>query len=249
MSLPAQLQILGENWVTGDCTITVSSGDALKAYLYDQKPATQWISSGSSDTTTETITIVFKNRYGTACNQTIDTVILNNTNGKAISVSTSLAGTPTLLGTATGAAADIVITGTAIECDTLIVSISTTQTANQEKTVGELKACLALFTAEATTKFKRKDNWRAGDLRVRSGALTRWREYAKQEGSLTIQNLSLAQRDLLNAAVNDYAFLTFIFYGAYDYAEIFEFAVTEALDEAFDRLSRLFEISLSLKER
>lgn len=56
--------------------MTVDTGDAGKNRAYDRDPATQWSSVGSSDTTTETYTVIFN------ANKTFNRVSLMNHNLK-----------------------------------------------------------------------------------------------------------------------------------------------------------------------
>lgn len=61
-------------------TVTVSTGDGTKAYIYDLDRETAWYSSGSNDTITETIEIDF------SFNQTIDRLVLLNMNFKEFGI-------------------------------------------------------------------------------------------------------------------------------------------------------------------
>lgn len=75
-------RIFTKNYVSQDDTITVSHGDATKAYLYDRDNASQWMSSGANDDATQiSIEVVFK-EGSTAVDRTIDSFFLINHNLK-----------------------------------------------------------------------------------------------------------------------------------------------------------------------
>ena len=74
------MKFLTTNQVESFDSITVASGDASKAYIYDRNFATKWLSVGSDDTTTETIEIIF------ALAKTIDRISLINHNLKEFDI-------------------------------------------------------------------------------------------------------------------------------------------------------------------
>lgn len=254
MSLPNAMQLSGQNWLDKNCGITVSGGDAVKPYLYDQKRATQWQSSGSDDTVTETVTITFNDDSGAAVTRRIDMFILLNTNVRGLSASyTDAAGASHNipdLNIADNEEENLIIEfSDYADARTFTLSMATTMEANGEKKVGELKLCELLINLEALTSFSRKDYANQGHYYLKTGELVRWREFSKVAGSLSLSNVSKDQRDALNTAIANFDFLTFIFYSEYDASSVYEFAVTEMPSETFDRRTQLFEIGLELTER
>lgn len=75
-------KIWTKNYVSGDCTITVSHSDASKGYLYDRDKDAKWLTSGAnSDATVASIEVVFK-EGSTAVDRTIDKLLIVNHNLK-----------------------------------------------------------------------------------------------------------------------------------------------------------------------
>ncbi len=246
------LKILSENRINAQAVLAATSGSGL-TNLYDQKPATCWRSSGSADTVTETLTAAFANRLNAPAAYEFDRIILLKNNLKSLSAEYVSGGVAHAIAEAAISDNDeenlIIELATTVTADQLNLSAITTVTADAEKQLGELKVCKQILEVIGLTNFQRADWRKGGDFRTRDGSLVRWTEAQKQEGTLTIENISLAQRDALNEAIGDNDFLTFVFYSDFDPAAVYEFAVTSAPQEEFDRKTQYFQITLSLKER
>lgn len=249
------LRLFGENFVNGDCSYTFSSGSDKQAYLYDQLPATGWDSVGSDDSTQETIEITFKNWQGAEISRTIDQIVLLNHNIKAGGADSwdGSAWQPIASATFTGnAAANTIITlAAAVATTRLRLRLDTTITANAQKTIGELKACAAIFTGSQQwlSDLRRYDEQQAGGYRLYGGALVHWREYTKFGASLMMQDVSKADRDTIMTHYAANGWLTLVVAYDHDPAAVYEVAIDSAPQEALDRKSGLYEISMELRER
>jgi len=242
MAKPAAVKIFGQNALTKFDTITASSGSGTE-YLYDQKPATVWRSSGSSDSVTETLTFAFKNLAGNAATRTFDTVILQNTNVKAWTAGSE----PFTLSDSNA----VLSLSASVSASSYTLSLLTAQTANADKYIGEVKFCsLLLSLTNALCEWERQDNAvESGSFYTKSGELVSWTGPQKVAGTLSIKNLTLADRQTLLDAIAANTFLTVALYCDFDPAQVFELALTEPPSESFDRTSRRYAMKLKLQER
>lgn len=141
------------NWLDKASTLAVSSNDTDKARLYDRSSDPAWITSGeNSDLTTSSIAVLFI-EDGVAAMRTVDTVVLLGTNAKSGKVQywTGAAWADVTGGAYSAVSTDYkVITFTGVAATGFRVLIDTTQTANQEKEVGELLLLTTLVTVAST---------------------------------------------------------------------------------------------------
>jgi hypothetical protein len=246
------LQIYGENWVN-NAELTVTSGEQSKAALCDRRPETQWQSSGSDDIVTETLEINFRNNSGASALRATDRILLLGTNVKNMSASYKNADgnwqaipEAAISGNTTG---NVLIEMAApVTAEAVKLFLHTTQTANAEKTVGELKICKAVCALDAWIEFDKAAEYKQGSYYLASGKLVTWREYRKISGGFTLSRVTKAQRDILNAAFAGYRYMTYVFYADYDLAETFEFAVDGETAEEFDRVSERYTIKFKVQE-
>ena len=249
------IRLYGENFINADCGYTFLSGSTLESYLYDQKPASQWSSSGSDDTTEETIEIVFKNWQGAEVTRTIDTLILLNHNIKS-------GGADSWSGTAWVEIASAAISDN--DEDNLIIDLSasvstsrirfrlnTTMVENAEKVIGEVKACLNIFDGSQLwlSSFARSDVQQAGSYNLAGGSLVQWREYARLNGALDLYDVSKTNRDTLFPYFTANGWLTIALYYDHDPSAVYEVAIVSAPNEMIDRKTELYSLSMEVKER
>lgn len=242
-----------ENYVNGDCGITVVSGDATKTYLYDQKPATAWLSSGSNDTTTETVTVAFKNWQGAAVSRTFDRIAILSHNLKAITAEYYNGSAWVAIDEAalTLAAANTVIEiAVPITAAQVRLNCTTAQVANAEKHIGELKVCASVVSLGQTlSSWESGGEQKAGAYRLAGGPLVAWREWTKITGTLSLENVAKTTKDALLPYLRSSGFITLVFHSAFDASEIYEFSIVSAPAWSVDRKAELFALNLELSER
>ena len=247
------IEVFSENYVNGDCTIAVTSGDATKAYLYDQKPATTHLSSGSSDIITETVDVSFKNWQGAAVNRTFDRIILLVHNYKAITADywNGSAWVSIAEATLTLAAANTIIEiATPISATRVRVVAATTQVVNAEKYLGELKVCLNLISlGTALSDWQPAGEQKAGAYRLAGGPLVAWKEWTRLAGTLSLENVTKAIKDALLPYLKASGFITLVFYADFDASEVYEMSIASAPAWAVDRKAELFSLSMELREK
>lgn len=145
---------LSKNYINRDCYnangITVSSGDTLKKRLYDGDPSGAWNSLSSSDATTETITVaLYQGALQTA--RSIDFIALLNINLKAFVLEYSADNGATYASVTGGtqtvyASGDLILSlSSPISANKLRLTMTTTQVANAEKSIGQFVAALGTF--------------------------------------------------------------------------------------------------------
>jgi hypothetical protein len=243
----------GENYVNKDCDITVTSGDTTVPYLYDQKPATALLSSGSNDTITETTTIAFKNWQGNAVTRTFDRIVIQGHNLKAITAEYYNGSAWVAIAEAalTLSSANTVISiATPISAQQVRLNAATTQVANAEKYIGELKICAFIVSlGETLSDWQPSGEQKSGSFRLAGGAQVAWKEWTKISGVLSLENVSKATKDALLPYLRAAGFITLAFYPIFDAAEVYEFSIVSAPAWAVDRKASLFSLSLELQER
>ncbi len=246
--------VCGENFINDQNTYTLANGSGA-AYLYDQKPATQCLSSGSSEGATWTATIQFKDRAGDAVSRTFDRLILLNHNLSQFYLEYYDGTWHTI--------AESVFNGGAPNTDTdLYIEIATPVTGTQlrltatntigavaEKLVGELKACLYVSNIRHLVTFERADWDDGADYRLQGGGLVTFMQVKKVEGSIGIKDMSDTTWQLIKAILASRLWMTIILYADFDEAEIYEFKATDQPAIKFDRKAQLYEVSFKVKER
>ncbi|MDD2773388.1 MAG: hypothetical protein PHP45_06800 [Elusimicrobiales bacterium] len=263
MTTPSAIQIFGQNRLDKYCVLSATSGVALLPNIYDQKPDTVWQSSGgNSDTVVQNVDISFKTAAGISVSQDFDTVILLNHNLKLTTAMLSPDGTnwDYITGWVPTFTAPNIISSLPYPQHTpsydftggvpyFRLHMFSTQTANQEKSIGELKFVKSIATLNVLSDWKRKDAVKSGFMRMSDGSAVAWQDWQKVEGTLSLQNVSLVDKQAILAAIAANDFLTFAFFYNFDPTEIFEFRVVEPPQIGFDRKSQLYSLDLSLKER
>jgi len=249
------LKIYSQNWLDENCAITCLSGDALKAYLYDQNQETKYSSSGSDDATEETIEIIFKNWQGTEISRTFDRIIMLNHNVKSGGADywngSAWVAIPEAAMTAETTAYKYVSVASAISASRVRMRLSTTQTANAQKFIGELKFCLSILdgTQLWRSSLPRQDEQRSGYERTGDGRLVFYREWTKFAASGQLYDVAKADHDLLLPYMKAAEFITIVFYEDHAPEDCFECAIVNAPRRDINRKTGLYEISLELQER
>ncbi len=246
---------LSKNYIFGDDTVNVSSGEAAKSYIYDQNRAVQWESIGE---TTETgydtsIEVIFY-EGSVATDRTIDTIVLQNINLKKFKVQYW-----------TGAAyADIADTIIDTNADsTLRIKLSSSVTtakikllmqstivASQEKKVGQFWAMLETFElTEGRHNHERRDNKDGGENYLASGRMTTYTIFKKYAAKINFELITRTSIDLFKTLYDTDD--SFVFY--MNYAEKIDdiFIVVWKNDFTYsqDTLRGLFKLVMELNEQ
>lgn len=106
-----------------------------------------------------------------------------------------------------------------------------------------------LLLDKALSSFSPSGYLRGGYHYTAGGSLITWKEFAKNSGSLTLENLPAALKQKLECLCEENVFLTFIFYGSYDLAQSGEYAITAPLKAELRRDGGLWTLRLEITEK
>lgn len=249
------IKIFSQNWLDQYATITASSGDAVKAYLYDQNQDSKWSSEGSSDATEESLEIIFNNWQGSELDRDFNRIILLNHNIKSCGFDYWDGAAWVEIAAAAFAAEDSAYTyielAAPVSAGRVRVRPGTTQVANQDKEIGELKFCLAVLdgTQQWLSAFNRADQQSSGAYRTGEGRLVAWREWVRFAASGTLSDVSLADYQLLQPYMKTSALITVVFHEDLDPSECFECAVVTPPRTTLDRKTERYKVTLELQEK
>jgi hypothetical protein len=178
-----------KNYVqTGD-TITVSSGDGTKAYLYDRINSTQWVSSGEI-AGSPTIEVIFY-ELGATINRVIDRLILLNTNAKDFTLEAYYgAAWHTELTVAGNTSTTYVGTFASVTASKVRLTITATIAGGDEKAIGEMIVTeYRTILTNLLIGHNRQDDEKAGNYRLSDGTQETWFEYSKFHITQTLRNV------------------------------------------------------------
>jgi len=247
------IKIFGENFINGDNGYTFLSGSSSENYLYDQKPTTQWLSVGSDDTTEEYIEISFKNWQGATVSRTFDRIIILNHNIKACqcqywdgSAWQDITGGSLSANTA---ASNLLEIASPVSSEKFKIKITTTQVADTEKVIGELKVCKNIMAPYWLSRFSRSDSQKSGAYNLLDGPLVFWKEWTKAGGTLNIIDIEKSDFDTIFPYFKTANFITVLFHNDFDLDETLELAITSAPNYILNRKTKLYQISMELRER
>lgn len=177
----ANMFFLSKNYLNADDTITPTSNDAIKTYLYDQNKSTQWESTGETDEDGDyscQIEITFYEGSLTT-NRTIDTIVLQNINLKKFKFEYYDGSWNAMAETQYTTNADTSLRiklSSSVTCSKIRLMMDETIVATQEKKVGELWLLLETLelTLTKTTRRSRVDYLEGGNYRLADGILEQW---------------------------------------------------------------------------
>ena len=145
--------------------IIASTGQDFVHRLIDMDPKSYWVSQGSSDAITETITFGLWLPNGKTLRE-VDTILIQNHNIKGLTVETSADGGATYTTRFTSAAvtdANTRINQAALyDVDTVRITMTTTQTANAEKQIGDIIVAAGQLQASIRPNVYRRKAPRVG---------------------------------------------------------------------------------------
>jgi len=246
---------LSKNYVSALDTINVSSRDATKICLYDQKAALQWTSYGE---TTETgydtyIEVVFYEGL-VAATRVFDTLVLQNINVKKFKFQYwDGAAYQDITGgeVTTNAAATVRIKLAATVTTTKIkLLMQSTIVAGQEKKIGELWVMLQTFElTEGRHSHSRSDYKEGGAYYLASGKMETFTVFKKYAAKIDFELLTLVSIVLFKALYDlDSNFTIYLNYGT-DADGIYNVCWTNTFTYDEDTLRGYFKLSMEIKEQ
>jgi len=201
-------RIYSDNFVNKDDIITVSSGNAVKGYLYDRKKITRWVSVGETDENGDYSTSIIvefrQDGYSPSpLSHTFDSFVLLNTNLKDFKLQywtgSSWQNVPaTVITNNTGSTVIISFTSNPVGSTKVKLLMDKTIIPNQEKAVGELLIMSFKFELkDILVGHNRKDWEKSGNYRLADGTLETWFETSKFALSQSLRNVNGTLRNKL----------------------------------------------------
>lgn len=208
-------RLYSKNYLNENCVIEVTSGDSLKANLYDQLKTPQWISSGEtaeSGAYNTHITIYFMTDGFSpySVNRSFDTLVLLNTNLKKFKLqrwngSAFVDIDETIKTTNADDTVVIDFSTSPVACEVVRLCMDSTIVAGQEKKIGELLIMDYKFTlSDIIIGHDRQDWVKEGQYRLASGKLETWQEVSKFVINQNLQNVGKTLRDNLKSLKEEY---------------------------------------------
>lgn len=254
------MEISSQNALDKYSSLTVSSGEANKNYLFDDNTSTYWQGENASDTYTETVIVEFKDFNQNNISIDIDRLILQNTNIKYLTAQ-AVSLDQTVYDIITTQAqnldgSDIIIDFTPLSAGQfahkVILYLHTTQTPNEKKQAGEIKLCKKLMTLDnLLVNLSHTSETSSGNFRTVDGTLTGWRDWTKFAGELSISNITYSKKTLIEQIYRENDFITLIHFNDenINIIEASQCHITQPPDFLHDRTTNLYETILVLKGR
>lgn len=191
--------------------------------------------------------VYFTDIYGNIVNRTIDTLVLQDTNIKNMTVQ-AYTGSYTNFLALSGNTSDTVILKAATSVTTSSIKITIpddgTNPADINAKIGIYGFICNLF---ALTDSNYKIEANEGGYRVVNGAYIHYADYKKWVAKISIENLQKSQFDLLTAQA-DTGEMTVVPYEELEIDEIYNCAVKREYSYELDRKTQLFKLDLELNE-
>jgi len=205
---------LTKNYLNRDAVVAVSTGDAFKHRAYDMTRTSKWVSLGSDDSTTETYDArLFEGSAQST--RAVDFVALLGINLKNFKLEYSsndgstwaTLGTDYSVGVNNFTGEDHIITlVTAVDINRIKLTAYKTQTADQDKEVGELLVCaLRLQPTSGLFRYKKSFRDNVKSIQMADGTLDYTYVFRSDDSfeiygaSVEWRGISQAQRDLMRA--------------------------------------------------
>lgn len=195
--------------------------------------------------TTGTITCSFNDKYSQSLNRDIDTIIIQNTNIKAMTIK-YLDGSSveqTLYTLTNNSDSEIRIDLSAsVNISNIIFDITEVFTGTYIY-IGQLRVCESIIELSATTQTSISDILQDGKIRTFNGKLIKWTDYRKWSASIQILNMSKTQYDLLKSFVVSDEFVSMEPFPEFETKDFYEVALS-GLDYDISRWSGKYGFTL-----
>ncbi|MCK9583180.1 MAG: hypothetical protein M0Q46_06190 [Endomicrobiales bacterium] len=246
---------LSQNYIKADDTITVSSGNATKARLYDQNKTLQWQSVGETSESgyNTSIEIVFYEGL-IATNRIFDTLVLQNINLKQFKLQwwngSSYVDISEFSFTANALTTMRVKLTSAVTTSKIKLLMQSTITANQEKKIGQFWCLKETFElTEGRHNHIRADYKDGGNYRLASGTLETFTLFKKYAANIDFELLTLASIVLFKALYDTDENFTFYLNYSDDLDAIYNVVWVNTFNYDEDTLRGYFKLSMTIEEQ
>lgn len=202
-----------------------------------------------SATVPYTVEVNFTDIYGNSTNRTIDTLILQDTNIKNMTVEYKTGGgTYSTLLTLSGNADSTVIVKAATPALTSAIRITVPNDGTNPATItAKMGVYGFICNLFALTDSSYKITANEGSFRVLNGDYIHWADYKKWVGKIKMENLPQEQFNSLTEQA-DLGEMTVVPYQDLEASEIYECAVSREYAWELDRKTELFKLDLEFNE-
>lgn len=192
--------------------------------------------------------LYFTDEYNNIVNRTIDTIALQGTNIKNMTVEAYVNGAYTTFITISGnTSTDLIVkAASAVTTSSIRINIPDDGT-NPASVNGKIGIYGFICNLCGLTDSSYKIEANEGSYRVVSGRYIHYADYKKWVGKISIENLEKEQLDALTAQA-DKGEMTVVPYEDLDAEEIYECAVKREYSYEIDRKTQLFKLDLELNE-
>ena len=193
-----------------------------------------------------TLTVYFADRYGNPTSHKIDTLILQDTNIKNLTLAYENGGSYTNLLTLSNNTESTVLlkAASAVTTSSIQITLGATNPATVTAKMG-VYGFLCNLLALTDSQYKIVAN--NGGFRVVSGEYIHWGDYKKWNAKVKMENVGKAQFDTLTAQA-DIGEMTVVPYTDLEATAIYECAVERDYAYGIDRKTELFNLELEFNE-
>lgn len=243
------IKFLSNNYINEKCLFELSEESAQSERLYDFMPYdfnNLFLLTGN----TGNITVWFKDIYSQYTSREIDTIIIQNTNIKNMTVKylNSENVETTIYELEDNESSEIrILLPAKIQTSKIIFEI-TDIIDGDNISIGQLRVCKHIIDLKATTQTKVQNSGQDGTIRTYNGRLIKWTDYNKWSASVQITNMSKTQYDLLKLFVIADGFITIIPFPDFEIKDVYECGVSlKDFNYDINRWSGLYQLTLNLE--
>lgn len=194
------------------------------------------------------LTLFFTDRYGNPTSRKIDTLILQNTNIKKLTVSYLNNGGYTALFNVSNNTASTVFLKAQSAVETSSLQIDIPSTDNPAEISGRFGVYGFICNLLALTDSNYKNEANAGGYRVVNGNYIHYFDYKKWSAKVKMENLAQDQFTLLSEQAQNIGEITAIPYQDLFIDAVYECAVNPEIAYGLNRKTELFNLTLELNE-
>lgn len=237
-----------KNYLTSYCDFGGQNAEEIK-YLCDSDPFGQNTYTAEEG---DSFTVWFKDDYGVNCARLIDTVILQNHNLEAFTVTlaNNMDNVAEKIITANAASNNIIVLDSAVNATHIIFTFNKAFEGSLCY-MGQLRICKFITELSATTKTEIKPVIEEASLRTYSGRLISWTTYEKWGAKISVDNLSKPCLNSIQSFIKSGGYITIVPWFDYEPKDIYECRLTRASAGSYgvNRYTGLAEQTLTLEAK
>jgi len=252
-AIDQEIKFLSQNYLNDKCLFELSEESDESAEESDGTKLCDFKPYDSNELfqfvdTNGVIVCWFKDKYSDDISRNIDTIIIQNTNIKSMTVKyLSSLGVETVLYTLTNNDEHEIRIYLNSKVDTTKITFEITDVFEGTYIyIGQLRVCESIIDLVATTETTARNSVQDGQVRTYGGRLITWTDYYKWAATIQIQNNSKTQYDLLKSFIIADGFVTVIPWEDFEERDVYEVAISlKDLNFDINRWSGLYNLTLN----